>query len=114
MATHSSILTWRIPGTEEPGRLQYLGLQRAGHDSAHRHNRFSSGDSRVWAGPNSLETLGEMLSRTDVFLSSGPLWGLGPSGAFDACIELVSLYVKAVFSDTSLSKLQEVEFLTQP
>ena len=30
-ATHSSILTWRIPWTEEPGRLQYTGLQRAGH-----------------------------------------------------------------------------------
>ena len=32
MATHSSILAWRIPGTEEPGRLQSTGLQRAGHD----------------------------------------------------------------------------------
>ena len=32
MATHSSILTWRIPWTEEPGRLQSLGLQRAGQD----------------------------------------------------------------------------------
>ena len=32
MATHSSILAWRIPWTEEPGRLQSLGLQRAGHD----------------------------------------------------------------------------------
>ena len=32
MATHSSILAWRIPWTEEPGRLQSMGLQRAGHD----------------------------------------------------------------------------------
>ena len=32
MATHSSILTWKIPWTEEPGRLQFMGLQRAGHD----------------------------------------------------------------------------------
>ena len=31
-ATHSSILAWRIPRTEEPGGLQYLGSQRAGHD----------------------------------------------------------------------------------
>ena len=31
MATHSSILTWRIPWTEEPGRLQSVGLQRVGH-----------------------------------------------------------------------------------
>ena len=32
MATHSSILAWRIPWTEEPGRIQSMGLQRAGHD----------------------------------------------------------------------------------
>ena len=32
MATQSSILAWRIPWTEEPGRLRSMGLQRAGHD----------------------------------------------------------------------------------
>ena len=32
MATHSSILAWRIPWTEEPGRLPSMGLQRVGHD----------------------------------------------------------------------------------
>ena len=32
MATHSSILAWRIPWTEEPGGLQSMGLQRAGHN----------------------------------------------------------------------------------
>ena len=32
MATHSSILAWRIPWTEEPGMLQFIGLQRVGHD----------------------------------------------------------------------------------
>ena len=32
MATHSSILTWRIPWTEEPGGLQSMGSQRVGHD----------------------------------------------------------------------------------
>ena len=31
LATHSSILTWRIPWTEEPGGLQSMGLQRVGH-----------------------------------------------------------------------------------
>ena len=34
MATHSSILAWEIPGTEEPGELQSMGLQRVGHDWA--------------------------------------------------------------------------------
>ena len=32
METHSSILAWKIPGTEEPGELQSMGLQRVGHD----------------------------------------------------------------------------------
>ena len=32
MATHSSILAWRIPWTEEPGRQQSIGSQRVGHD----------------------------------------------------------------------------------
>ena len=32
MAIHSTILTWRLPGTAEPGRLQSKGLQRVRHD----------------------------------------------------------------------------------
>ena len=33
-ATYSSTLAWKIPWTEEPGRLQSMGLQRVGHDCA--------------------------------------------------------------------------------
>ena len=32
LATHSSVLAWKIPLTEEPGGLQSMGLQRVGHD----------------------------------------------------------------------------------
>ena len=32
MATHSSILAWKTPWVEEPGRLQAIGSQRVGHD----------------------------------------------------------------------------------
>ena len=32
MATHSSTLAWKVPWTEEPGRLQSLGSQRVGHN----------------------------------------------------------------------------------
>ena len=32
MATHSSVLAWRIPWTEKPGRLQSMGSHRVGHD----------------------------------------------------------------------------------
>ena len=55
MATHSSILAWRIPWTEEPGGLQSMGLQRVRHDwvtNTHTMNlvQFSSVQSlsRVW------------------------------------------------------------------
>ena len=37
MATHSSILAWEIPWTEEPGGLQSVGFQRVGQDSACKH-----------------------------------------------------------------------------
>ena len=43
LATPSSIVAWRIPWTEEPGRLWSLGLQRVGHDQsdlAHTHGEF--------------------------------------------------------------------------
>ena len=34
MATHSSILAWKIPWTEEPGRLQSMGSQRVGYEQS--------------------------------------------------------------------------------
>ena len=43
MATHSSILAWRIPWTEEPGGPQSMGLQRVGHDWATNTFWWSTG-----------------------------------------------------------------------
>ena len=40
MTTHSSILAWRIPWTEEPGRLQSMGPRRVGHDLATKLQRL--------------------------------------------------------------------------
>ena len=37
MATHSNILTWRIPWSEEPGGIHSLGSQKVGHDQATEH-----------------------------------------------------------------------------
>ena len=34
MATHSSVLAWRVPGTGEPGGLLFLGSHRVGHDGS--------------------------------------------------------------------------------
>ena len=44
MATHSSILAWRIPGTKEPGGLQSMGSQRVGHNWSNWGHTHSSGD----------------------------------------------------------------------
>ena len=40
MATHSSILAWRIPRTEEPGGLQSMGSQRVRHDEVTNATRW--------------------------------------------------------------------------
>ena len=37
VATHSSVLAWKIPWTKGPGGLQSIGLQRMGHDQADEH-----------------------------------------------------------------------------
>ena len=42
MTTHSSIIAWRIPWTEDPGRLQSMGSQRVGHDWGTMHTCMSS------------------------------------------------------------------------
>ena len=46
MATHSSILAWKIPWTEEPGGLQSMGLQRVGHDLVTEHVHTHHNESR--------------------------------------------------------------------
>ena len=45
MATHSSILAWRIPWTDEHGRLQSIGLQRVRHDRA---TNTQTADQKRW------------------------------------------------------------------
>ena len=51
MGTHPSILAWRIPRTEEPGRLQSMGLQRVRRDwsnLAHTHTQIIDRQSYTW------------------------------------------------------------------
>ena len=51
LATHSSILAWRIPLTEEPGRLQSMGLQRVVHDWSNlaQHSTAPRKETQTWA-----------------------------------------------------------------
>ena len=48
MATHSSILGWRIPSTKGPGRLQSMGHRRVRHGSATKHTHMSTGGLDHW------------------------------------------------------------------
>ena len=50
MATHSSILAWRIPRTEEPGRLQPPGSQGVGHDCTKQRIRAMNRNSYKHGG----------------------------------------------------------------
>ena len=49
LTTHSSILAWEIPWTEEPGRLQSMGSLRVGHDCATSLSLFTL---LHWRNPN--------------------------------------------------------------
>ena len=60
MATHSSILAWRIPGTEEPGRLLSVGSQ-----SQTRLKRLSSSSSNVIHHFNKLKDKNHIIISTD-------------------------------------------------
>ena len=48
MATHSSILAWKIPWTEEPGRLQSMGSQRVTTEASEHHTHASPIFSFLW------------------------------------------------------------------
>ena len=51
MATHSSILAWKIPWTEEPSGLQSMELQRVRHDlvtNTHTYNHNQTGNKAIW------------------------------------------------------------------
>ena len=62
MATHSSILAWRIPWTDEPGRLQSIELQRAGHDFGGFPDGLDGKESACNVGdPGSVPGLGRSL-----------------------------------------------------
>ena len=58
MATHSSILAWRIPWTEEPDGLQFIGSQRVGHDyeiSEGQHRDLTSFSGKLFKDHSSVK-----------------------------------------------------------
>ena len=55
MATHFNILSWRIPGTEEPGGLQSMGSHRVGHDWLTWHTYFRK--TKLFPGGSGVKNL---------------------------------------------------------
>ena len=88
MATHSSILAWETPWTEEPGQLQFLGLQRVGHNLATKQQQPQDNQSQGmqhFVGIESCKSLGSLksflwyapqLSETRVLFSHPEFLGL--------------------------------------
>ena len=66
MATHSSILAWRVPWTEEPGGLESIGSHRVGHNSS----GLESMQGMLWGGARINEN--GALQPLDQFRSTGP------------------------------------------
>ena len=61
MATHSSVLTWRIPWTEEPVRLQSMGLQRVGHNWACTHV-YTASNTKYYNFTNAIKQMTSKVS----------------------------------------------------
>jgi len=67
MATHSSILAWKTPWTEEPGELQSMGWQRNGHDWATQYKTWHHKTPRKEHGQNTL-----CINHSSIFLDQSP------------------------------------------
>ena len=82
MANHSSILVWRIPWTEEPGRLQSMGSKRVRHNWVTFTFHIPS-DSGRWIGPENLRV------KTITGFPGGPVVKTLPASAGDMGLTLV-------------------------
>ena len=77
MATHSSVLAWRIPGTREPGGLPSVGSHRVGHDwrDLAVATAGGKGDDRGWDGG-----MASLTRWAWVWVNSGRWWWTGRPG----------------------------------
>ena len=101
MATHSSTLAWKIPWTEEPGRLQSMGSQRVGHDWATSLSLFTFMHWRRKWQPTSVFLPGE--SQGQRSLVGCCLWGCTESDlAAAAAAEYSIVYMYQSFIHSSV------------
>ena len=74
MATHSSVVAWRIPRTEEPGGLQSMESQSVGQDWAHIHGEYHHSFMAVCLDQSYILHFSHLDSRSYLRISS-PLYG---------------------------------------
>ena len=75
MATHFTILAWKIPWTEEPGGLLSMGLQRVGQDRAAEHKGLATGSKTAvfLACPHTVEERARELSGGLFYNETNPI-----------------------------------------
>ena len=101
MATHSSTLAWKIPWTEEPGRLQSMGSLRVGHDWTTSLSLFTFMHWRRKWQPTPVFLPGESQGRGS--LVGCPLWGCTESDTTEVTQHIHLLRYFKLFSEVSQS-----------
>ena len=92
MATHSSILAWKIPWTEEPHRLQSMGLQRVGHD-------WETFTAAYWPMPYDSENMIQFHKKHSTHL---------PTNAVYIHTSLINMLVEDIRNDKMICSLSSV------
>ena len=90
-ATHSSILAWRIPWTEELGRLPCMGLQRVGHDWMTNNFTFTGVQAALWGPYTQRPWVAGRASSCSASLRTRLAWGPRSSSL---CLCLPVLFLK--------------------
>ena len=97
MATHSSVLAWRIPGMGEPGGLPSMGLNRVGHD----WSDLAAAAAEMFKCVSEREILDQNV-RCKTWTVHSSSWGQGHWSKLPACVALVVLLDLSVLSSCHL------------
>ena len=74
MATHSSILAWEIPWTEEPGRLQPMGAERVRHDWTHTQHTEEQLYTNKWDNLEEMDKFLDTHNQEDYIMRKYKIW----------------------------------------
>ena len=74
MATHSGILAWEIPWTEEPGRLQPMGAERVRHDWTHTQHTEEQLYTNKWDNLEDMDKFLDTYNQEDYIMRKYKIW----------------------------------------